>query len=269
MGQGQASAAGGEREPAGGGRVVPRGDRGGAGGGDGDESGVVERLVDSGQRGAGAGFPLGAGQPDEYGGGDASCAGELVVVAELVRQLLQGFGAAVVLQEPFGGAGALVVPAAVGVGADDVAEVSCAAGLGPPGGQAFGGAGAAGAGDERGEQAVDAGGVGQVQGVGDGHGGVVAVGQGAGVEAVFGGEDGGAGDVEDVVHGGGAGGGEGLEAVSDPPAVELDEALVGGPDGGPADSGYLVGGQDFVFVQDAGQPGFLYSSAALQEEARV
>jgi hypothetical protein len=86
----------------------------------------------------------------------------------------------------------------------------------------------AGVGDQGGEPVGHADGVGQAQVVGDGEGAVVAVAEVFDVAAVLGGEDGGSGGGEDVVHGRGAQGDERLEPVDDAPLVELAQALASG-----------------------------------------
>jgi hypothetical protein len=96
--------------------------------------------------------------------------------------------------------------------------------------------------------------VGQAQRVGDAEGPVVAVAQVADVQAVFVGEVGGAGDVEDVVHGGAAGGDERLEPVDYAPCVQLKQSQVGCAPRGPGQRGDLVRGQNMVFVEHPGQP---------------
>ncbi len=111
-------------------------------------------------------------------------------------------------------------------------------------------------GDEVGEEAVDGDAVGELVPVGDAERAVVAVAGLCEVDAVFGGEHRGTGDIAHVVRRRHprAEGGQGLEAVDDAPAVELKEPFVGGSAGGPADLDDLVGGQDPVLVQQPGDP---------------
>ncbi len=80
--------------------------------------------------------------------------------------------------------------------------------------------------DQPGEHPVDRDPVGQIQGVGDAHGPVMLVVDLLRVQAVLVREDGGAGDVEDVVHGRQAADGQRLEPVEDLPAVQLQQADV-------------------------------------------
>jgi hypothetical protein len=83
--------------------------------------------------------------------------------------------------------------------------------------------------DEAGEDVVDGDGVREGALVGDGEYVVAAVTQRSGGDAYFGGEDRGSGGAQDVVHRGGADPDEGLEAVDDVPAVQLEEPAPRGP----------------------------------------
>jgi hypothetical protein len=68
------------------------------------------------------------------------------------------------------------------------------------------------------------------------------------------GEDRGAGVVQDVVHGRGAVGDEGLEPVQDAPLVELEQTKVGRPSRRPGHGGDLGAGEDLALVEHASQP---------------
>ena len=81
--------------------------------------------------------------------------------------------------------------------------------------------------DECGEESVDANGVREAQGVGDADGVFVAVAELMGVETVLVPGHDRAGDVEHVVHRGGAGADERLEAVDDAPFEQVEQAVVG------------------------------------------
>src|SRR5262249_22258768 len=112
----------------------------------------------------------------------------------------------------------------------------------------------AGGGDEGGEEVVDADGVRQAQAVRDAEGALVGVAEVFEVAAVFGGEHGGPGGGRDVVHGGGAGGDEGLEAVQHRPAVQLAQALAGGAGRREGQRGDLSRGEHPVLVQHPEDP---------------
>jgi hypothetical protein len=99
----------------------------------------------------------------------------------------------------------------------------------------------AGAGAGGGEEGVDGDGVGEALGVGDAHGPVVAVADLGGVEAVFVGEHGGAGGVEDVVQRGGAERDAG-EEVADLVALGVDgDHAAAGVDVGERQPGHQLG----------------------------
>ena len=132
-----------------------------------------------GEAGAQRRFPARGGQPEQDGGGDAGAGGQVPVAGELGDEAGEVLGAGVVLEEEVGGdggvAGELLAPAAVPVGAGQVAPDRGAAAFGPPAGQGGLAAAGAGGGGQGGEEAVGAGGVGELGGQGDGQGAVAAV----------------------------------------------------------------------------------------------
>src|SRR6185437_5659684 len=75
-----------------------------------------------------------------------------------------------------------------------------------------------------------------------------------GGDAVLGGQQHGAGLIQDEVQRGGPGGGQGAEPVDGPVLVQDREAGGGGAGGAEGELGDLAGGQDAVLVQHAQQP---------------
>src|SRR6185437_11532440 len=75
-----------------------------------------------------------------------------------------------------------------------------------------------------------------------------------GGDAVLGGQQHGAGLIQDEVQRGGPGGGQGAEPVDGPVLVQDREPRGGGAGGAEGELGDLAGGQDAVLVQHAQQP---------------
>jgi len=128
----------------------------------------------AGEAGAQRRFPARGGQPEQHRGGDAGAGGQVPVAGQLGGEAAKVLGAVVELEEEVGGDGGvareLLAPAAVPVGAGQVAADRGAAAFGPPAAQ--GGLPAAGAGGGRqgGEEPVGAGGVAELGGQGDSQG---------------------------------------------------------------------------------------------------
>src|SRR5579875_2068185 len=228
---------------------------GGSGGGDrGRRDHATPQF--GGEAGVQRGFAARRGEPEQHRGGDGGAGGEHPVAGELGHQAGQVLGAGVVFEEELrlGRAGGdSLVPAAVGVGAGQVAPQRGAAPFGPPGHQARAG-GAAGAGGQGGEERVGPGGMGEAGGDCDGQGAVAAVAELGGGDGVFGGEHLGAGGAEDEVPGRGPGDDQGPEPVDDLVLVEGEQPGGGGAGGAERELGDLGGGWHAVLPDHARQP---------------
>jgi len=158
------------------------------------------------------GFSLGGGDPhQEVGGPLGGGVGEVVVASEGGDEVADGLLVAVAFQEE---AEHRVVfsPVAEPVHLDEPAPGGLAALLGPPQGQLDVGV-VAGVAGQGGEEPVDPKNVGQAAAVGDRERGGASVAEVGHSDALFGGQDSGAGRAEDVVVGGRASVVAGLEAV--------------------------------------------------------
>ncbi len=188
----------------------------GRGGGDRHAGDRAQRPRPGAAGGAGqecpqAGLAAGGGEPEQDGGGDAGAGGQVAVAGELGGDAVQVLAAGVVLEEEVGHGGpggGVLGPLAVAVGAGQVAPQGGAAPLGPPARQR-GVPGLAALGGQGAEHRVGPGGVGELDRQGDGQGPVAAVAELAGGDAVLGGQQAGAGFVEDEVQRRGPGRGRG------------------------------------------------------------
>ena len=183
-------------------------------------------------------------------------AARLLVAGEFGGDAVQVLAAGVVLEEEVGHGGpggGVLGPLAVAVGAGQVTPQRGAPPFGPPARQR-GVPGLAALGGEGAEHRVGPGRVGELDRQGDGQGPVAAVAELAGGDAVLGGQQVGAGFVEDEMQRRGPGRGEGPEPVDGAELVEGEEAGGGGAAGAEREPGDVGGGQDAVLVQHPQQP---------------
>ena len=148
------------------------------------------------------GFAAGGGQPEQDGGGDAGAGGQVGVAGEFGGDAVQVLAAGVVLEEKVGHGGpggGVLGPLAVAVGPGQVTPQRGAPPFGPPARQR-GVPGLAALGGEGAEHRVGPGRVGELDRQGDGQGPVAAVAELAGGDAVLGGQQVGAGFVEDEMQ---------------------------------------------------------------------
>jgi hypothetical protein len=119
----------------------------------------------------------------------------------------------------------------------------------------------AGVAGQGGEEPVDPEDLGQAAAVGDREGGGASVAEVGHSDALFGGQDGGAGWAEDVVVGGGAGVAAGPEAVQHPESGEGPEPLFGGVEMAEGELGELMAGEHPMLSQQPTQGGDRAQSA--------